>query len=65
MQKVNTISELENLLNSDNLIWFSKTFQCGFKIEYIDATTYSLDSIKCRFVGGQNATISLKDIYSI
>ena len=66
MNKVKTITELENLINSGSgLIWFSQIFQCGFKIEYIDRTTYSSNFIKCRFESGQQATIKLVDIYSI
>jgi len=66
MIQVKTIAELENLINSGSeLIWFSKSFQCGFKIEYIDRTTYSFNYIKCRFESGQKAEIKLSDIYSI
>jgi hypothetical protein len=66
MNKVKTITELENLINSGSgLIWFSQIFQCGFKIVYIDRTTYKSNFIKCRFESGQQATIKFADIYSI
>ncbi len=66
MKRIESFSELKNLIDSDSqLIWFSKSFQCGFKIKKILNYYIPFNHMECVFESGQIAHIKLTDIYSI
>lgn len=69
MNPINTIAELENLINSGSeIVYFSKSFQCGFKIMkcYLETFDSGTNQIECHFESDQQKTIvRLSSLFSI
>jgi hypothetical protein len=68
MNPINTIAELENLINSGSeIVYFSKSFQCGFKVKKCFLSTFdpAINQIECYLETGQNIILNLSSLFSI
>jgi hypothetical protein len=68
MNPINTIAELENLINSGTeIVYFSKSFQCGFKIMkcYLETFDSETNEIECYFESGPQMMVRLSSLFSI